>query len=75
MLERRMEEQNFQRYQTGILAATVRNLVRSSDDEPIDPVDYVPAYVKRREEEQTDEQRIAAMAKLFGSGPSRGRPN
>lgn len=68
------------RYQVGILAATIRNMLLEEGAEPIDPLIYVPDYVKRQKMQEeaaantlTDEQLIKSMASFFGCGP--GRPN
>lgn len=65
-------------YRAATVAAAVYNAnpFREKGSDPVDPVDFVPAYRRRREEArrpQTLDEQIAVLTAVMGCGP--GKPN
>ena len=75
LLERRVEEQNRAQFNAGLVAAAIFNGsgFREKGSAPVDPIDFVPDYVKRRlaSRPQTVEQQIAILTSILGCGPGK----
>jgi hypothetical protein len=76
LLERRIEEQNRAQFNAGLVAAAIVNAApfREKGSEPVDPIDFVPDYARRRREAtkpQTVEQQIAILTSILGCGPTK----
>lgn len=74
MLERKLAAERQAMLCAGTIAASIYNAnpFRSSEAEPVSPLDFLPANDRRRfEPEQTIEEQIAILTEIFGCGPGK----